>query len=456
MKRILALFITVLFLVSMVACSSKSAESTDSNTNNNTKSTSEGTSTPAASTGTDTASTSSEKVTIIITNGKGEIATQFEQAAKDFMAANPDIIVEPYSVTVGDTVNIFDKLTSSGKVVTLAMMEPNAVLDKYKDFGIDLSAEDWNKDTVYGFTNPSGQIVGFPFAIEGFGLVYNQKVLDKAVGGTFDPFSINTRDKLKELLDKIKASGVEFPIAYQTEAWSVANHYSSQFINQESDPNKIVSELKSGSFDFLNNETWNGYYDTMDLLASPDYNKYGERPLGTYYDDAHLSVGQGTSAILFNGNWAYDSLKAVAGDNFGFIPVPVDNNPDNPMNNKLVAGPTQIYIINKEATEAQQVAAKKFLNWLVYDEKGQDFVVNQAQIISAFKNNPYKVTNPLGAAIANAIIAGKTMPFSTNYVSASEYMNTLGPDIQKYIAKQETRADLAKAFETYYKSKSTQ
>ena len=286
-----------------------------------------------------------------------------------------------------------------------------------------------------------------------FGLVYNQKVLDKAVGGTFDPFTINTRDKLKELLNKLQASGVKYPVAYQTEGWSVANHYSSQFLNQDADPNKVAAQLLAGTFDFAGNATWNGYYDTMDLLASKQYNKYGERPLGSYYDDAHLAVGKGTSAMLFNGNWAYDSLKAVAGDTFGFIPVPVDNNADNPMNNKLVAGPTQIYVLNKKATAAQQDAAKKFLNWLVYEKAGQDFVVNKSQIISAFKNNSNKVTNPLGIAISNAIAKDKTMPFSTNYVSAADYGSILAPDVQKYISKKETRADLAKAFTAYYKTK---
>lgn len=446
MKRLMSLVLAVILVFSMTACSSSTKTETDTKSK-------EGSSEVSSDTGTNEEPATNESVTIIVTNGKGEIAALFEQAAKDFMKANPGIIVEPYSVTVGDTVNIFDKLTSSGKVVTLAMMEPNAVLDKYKDFGADLSTEKWNEETVYGFTNPAGEVVGYPFAIEGFGLVYNQKVLDSVVGGTFDPFSINTRDKLKELMDKIKASGIEYPMAYQTEFWSVANHYSSQYVNQDSDPNKIVEQLMAGTFDFINNDVWNGYYDTMDLLLSPDYNKYGERPLGAYYDDAHLSVGQGTSAMLFNGNWAYDSLKAIAGDTFGFIPVPVDNNQDNPMNNKLVAGPTQIFVVNKESTQAEQDAAKKFLNWLVYDEKGQDFVVNQSQIISAFKNNPYKVKNPLGAAIADAIIAGKTMPFSTNYVSASEYGSILAPDVQKYIDKVITREELAVSFENYYKSK---
>ncbi len=87
------------------------------------------------------------------------------------------------------------------------------------------------------------------------------------------------------------------------------------------------------------------------------YNVFVERPTDKYYDRAHVLVGQGKAAVLFNGNWAYDSLKAVAGDKFGFIPVPVDNNPDNPLNNKIAAGPTNVLVINKNATSDQQEAA---------------------------------------------------------------------------------------------------
>ncbi|MCP8971274.1 ABC transporter substrate-binding protein [Ectobacillus ponti] len=398
------------------------------------------------------AGSNGSKVKIILTNGKGEIDKQFKDAAKEFMTANPNIQVDVNSVAVGDSLNIYDKLTSSGKVVTMAMFSPYDAVNKYKDVGIDLSGEKWNADTKDAVKNSDGKVIGFPFAIEGMGLVYNQQVLDKAVGGTFDPFTINTRDKLKALLDKIKASGVEYPVAYQTEAWSVANHYSSLFLNQEKEPTKITDDLKAGKFDLAKNETWNGYYDTLDLLTSKTYNKFGERPLGQYYDTAHVAVGKGDSAILFNGNWAFDSLKAVSGTKFGFMPVPVDNNESNELNNKIAAGATQVMVINKKASKEQQDAAKKFLDWLVYDKAGQDFVVNKAQIISAFKNNPNKVTNPLGVAISDALAAGKTMPFTTNYVNTGDWTTILGPEVQKYIGKQSSRADLAKAFETYYKN----
>jgi raffinose/stachyose/melibiose transport system substrate-binding protein len=392
------------------------------------------------------------KVNIIVTNAKGEIDAQFKEAAKEFMKANPDIKIELNSTAVGDTLNVFDKLTSSGKTVTLAMFEPYAALHKYKDVGIDLSDKKWNEETDVALKDADGKVVGFPFAVEGMGLVYNQQVVEKAMGGSFDPFSINTRDKFKDLLDKIKASGVESPVAYQTEAWSVGNHYSSLFLNQSENPTTLADKLAAGKEDLSKNDVWNGYYDTMELLASKEYNKFGDRPIGQYYDAAHVAVGSGESAILFNGNWAFDSLKALEGSKFGFMPVPVDNNPDNELNNKIAAGPTQVFVINKKASKEQQDAAEKFLEWLVYDEAGQDFVVNKAQIISAFKNNSNKVTNPLGVAIGNAIEQGKTVPFSTNYINASEWSTTVGPEVQKFIAKESKREELAKFIEDNFKN----
>ncbi|MCR8660188.1 ABC transporter substrate-binding protein [Paenibacillus endoradicis] len=429
MKKSVVLILTLVMVILLAACG----------TNNNAGTTNEGT-------------TSSEKTTIIITNGKGEIAAQWEQAAKDFMAVNPDIIVEAHTQAVGDTLSIVDKLTASGKTVTLAMVAPDTVNGKYKDFGIDLSGEAWITETDNAFSNEEGMVVGFPFSIEGLGLVYNKTVVEKAVGGEFDPFSINTRDKLVALLDQIKASGVEYPVAYQTEGWSVANHFSTQFLNQNDEPSQTVSQIKSGELKLADNATWNGYYDTLDVLVSKDYNKYGERPIGVYYDDAHVSVGNGTSAMLFNGNWAYDSLQAVAGEEFGFIPVPVDNDPENPLNNKIVAGPTNLLVINKKATAEQQAAAKKFLDWIVFDEAGQNFLVNESQVISAFKNNPNKVANPLGAAIASAVEQGKTADFALNYTVAEDWSTKLAPEVQKYVAQKLTRAELATFIENYFKS----
>ncbi|MNN89747.1 hypothetical protein D3C81_2076040 [compost metagenome] len=49
------------------------------------------------------------------------------------------------------------------------------------------------------------------------------------------------------------------------------------------------------------------------------------------------------------------------------------------------------------------------------------------------------------------MVEGKTLPFSSNFVKVEDWGSLLAPDIQKYIAQKESRADLAKAIEAYYK-----
>ncbi len=440
------MMLVLIMVLSLTACGGNE-EATADNASKDQDTSVEDTNTDGES---DAIEATDENVTIIITNNKGEIAQQHEAAAQAFMEANPNITVEQYTGAVGETVNVFDKLTSSGKTITLAMMEPNAAIDKFKDWGIDLSGEDWVAETVYGMTNPSGVLVGFPFAIEGMGLVYNKEVVNNAVGGDFDPYSIVTRDDLIELLDKIKESGIEYPVAYQTEAWSVANHFGSMFMNQNEDPMDTVKAIENGEIDFASNVVWNGYFDTMDVLKDPKYNMFGERPIGQYYDQAHVAVGQGQAAMLFNGNWAYDSLQALEGQGFGFIPVPNDNDPNNRLNGKLIAGPTQIFMINKEATPAQQEAAKKYLNWIVFSDAGQNYLVTESQVISPFKNNSKTVDNPLGGAIAEAILTDRVLPFSTNYITPGDYSSIIGPEVQQYIDNLYTREDLAEAYQAYY------
>jgi raffinose/stachyose/melibiose transport system substrate-binding protein len=413
---------------------------------------------PATDTSKDTSKDTEQKpeelkpAKIIITNAKGEIAKQIEQAGKDFAAANPNITVEVYSQAVGDSLSAFDRLTTAGNVVTVAMFEPGALSGAQKGFGIDLSGEKWAAETTQIIKDGDGVSVGFPFAIEGFGIVYNKTVVDKANGGPLDPYSINTRDKLKELFDKVKASGVEFPVAYQTEAWSVGNHFGSLWVAQ-GDPAQTVADVQAGTIQLKDNAAFNGVLDTMELLASPEYNKFGKAPLGKYYDEAHLLVGSGKSAFLTNGNWAFDSLKATAGTEFGFMPFPVDNDANNPMNSKIVAGPTQVLAINKKATPEEQAAAKKFLEWIVYDNAGQDFLVTKSQIIPAFKNISLEVTNPLGKAVQQAVKDGKTLPFTTNYIVPGEYFEKIGPEVQKFLDKKITREQLAKVYQDYHASK---
>ena len=94
---------------------------------------------------------------------------------------------------------------------------------KFKDHAADLSNEKWVADMAQP-NQIDGKTLAFPFSVEGYGLIYNKAVLDKAVGGTFDPKTINTTTSLEELFKKIQASGPA-PLIIGSMDWSLRNHF---------------------------------------------------------------------------------------------------------------------------------------------------------------------------------------------------------------------------------------
>jgi len=98
--------------------------------------------------------------------------------------------------------------------------------------------------------------------------------------------------------------------------------------------------------------------------------------------------------------------------------------------------------------EKQQQAAKDFLHWLVYDEDGQDFLVNKCNLVPAFSNIDLEVTNPLGASVQKYTADEKI--FETFANLPGDHWKTLGAEMQKYLGDQCTREELEASIESYW------
>ena len=273
-----------------------------------------------------------------------------------------------------------------------------------------------------------------------------------SVGGTFDPASINTTAALEELFKKIQASGPA-PLTIGSMDWSLGNHFLALAYAAQPDGNvdKFLSGLKSGSVKIADNAAYKGLLDTFDVMKK--YNKGKNDPLSTTYEQTAASVAKGEAGITFNGNWMISELqKSNATGEFGFIPVPVSNNAGDKTNSAIAIGATkQIFIDKTKNTEEQQAAAKKFLNWIVYEQAGQDFLVNKASIIPAFKNITLEPKDSLAKSIKAYNNAGKSIPFAGNYVPG-DHWKVLGASMQKYLVNKDDLAALAAEIADYWKN----
>ncbi|HOO29071.1 MAG TPA: extracellular solute-binding protein, partial [Lachnospiraceae bacterium] len=287
-------------------------------------------------------------------------------------------------------------------------------------------------------------------------LIYNKKAIEDTLGTEFDPAAINSYDALKALLEDLRAGGMEDPVVISKEDWSLGAHQLG-FIYDTYDGTtagsaELIGKLEDGSLAVEDYERYTEFMDTLDLLLEYNINK--EDPLGALYEQDPIFLADGDAAIWANGCWAWPNIEeagASADDEYGFLPFVLGNDTSDFANNGIEAAATkQVMIDNVQATEEQQAAAKEFLNWIVYEDNGQRMLVEDAAVIPACKNNAYDPEDPLGMDIKNKMASGNT--YSSCYVAPSDHWSVLGAAMQKYIAGESSREDLAKDIDTYWTS----
>ncbi len=393
-------------------------------------------------------------VKITFLNSKGEIQQQLEEAVKTFNQDHPNVEIE--ILTAGAGQSPFEKasqLYASGNPATIAMLDP-ADVEKFKDRILDLSGEKWVADAIdNSLTKADGKVLDFPFAVEGFSFIYNKQVLDAATGGSFDPATIQTRDDLKKLFEQIEASGKK-AIHISPMDWSLGAHYLNfLYADQSRDFGQVeqfIADLRAGKTDLANNAVFNGLMDTFDLMM--EHNSDKANPLTPTYEKGPELLGKGEVGIWFMGNWAWPNIKSFdAEGEYGFLPVPISNNAGDYGNTQIAAAVSKRLVIDGEkSTDEQQAAAKSFLEWLVYENNGQDFLVNKANIIPAFNSVTLEPQDPLAKSIKQYMDAGQTVVGMTTL--PADHWKEVGAFMQKYLAKASDRAGLAAEIEAYWKT----
>lgn len=398
--------------------------------------------------------TSLDGTSITLLNSKAEIQTALEEMSKVFEEKS-GVHVEVMPVTDGDSP--YTKVVSlynSGTPPTLSILDTTDVIALAEEKAADLSGEPWTAEAEGYLTTVNGKVYSFPLCIEGRGIIYNKKVIEDALGENFDPSSIHTQEEFVELLDRLKDAGIEKPISLAKDDWSVGAHHL-QYIYETYDGTsegaaKAIEEIKDGTLDLKTYDRMSQFLDMFDILK--EYNVAKGDPLGADYDEMAIDLVDGKTAFWFNGNWAWPNLEeagAETGDEYGFLPYFMNDDPDDFANQKIQASPSkQVMLDGQVATEEEQAAAKEFLNWIVYSEIGQQMLVKTCSIIPPFQNNPYEPEDPLSKNIYEQVHAGTT--FNASAIVPNDHWSVLGAAMQKYMADRCDREELIEEIEDYW------
>lgn len=384
-------------------------------------------------------------VNISILNSKPEIKANLDDVIKEFTKENSNINIKvvKYSQTNGYTEKL-NSLKASNNVPTLTLVDSAHIRD-FIDIGADLSSEQWINDISSSVPdiarNDNNEIIAFPFAAEGVGFIYNKKIIDEA---GIDINSINTISALEDAFKKINSIGKNALIVTNDE-WSLGDHFLSTFYSVDSKGSDSMASyfenLKVSADSLHQNTNLNGLIDVFDIMKS--YNMYSDSPLTPSYDKCAEVLGKGEVGFWYMGNWASQNILNASGENkdFGFIPVPLSNNASDYGNNAISMGITKYFIIDKNNSVEQQEAAKQFLNYLVYNEKGNKFLVEDCGIIPAFNNINIPQNDPLVKDLLKFRDNGNTLELMNSYLPINN-SQILGGALRKYLNNEISREDL--------------
>ncbi len=346
-----------------------------------------------------------------------------------------DAYAADYSAKTGTTVSIetlggggdyggaLKAKAQAGEMPDIFVIEGQGGYDIWKDYMYDLSDEPWVADTDLAFMQ-DGKVYGFPVAIEGYGLAYNADILKKA---GVDPDSLTNRAAYEaafKKIDSMKAElGLDAVVSMAASVsggmwWVAAQHSLATYwgAGLDFDDTSVIEMALDGKLDEDRFEQYAKYLQLLYMYADKNILVNGS------YDNQVGSFAQGKTAFLHQGNWV-DPNMAQLGVTFeiGYAPHAFL---DEDTEGLFLFAPSW-YCVNKDSENLEATLA--FLDSIASTPEGNDYMVNKAGMIPAFKSVTLQPAGQLSQELVAANQKGGNYGVFFGMLPDGQGQNVFGP-----------------------------
>ena len=301
------------------------------------------------------------------------------------------------------------------------VIEGPADYELYKDKIFDQTGAEWTQYTDAAYMD-GDKVVGFPVAVEGYGMAYNADILAKA---EIDPATLTNVnaykaafEKLDSMKEELGLDAVVSMVAGTTPGmtWVTGLHNFNIYLTVGLDRNdtSIIDKVLAGEVD---EERFHAYCEYVALIfqySDPDMLINGTQ------DMQLAAFANGKTAFYHQGNWMDPSLMElnpefeIAYAPHAFLEEDTDG---------ILVTPPSWYVVNANGNVEE---AMQFLNALATTEAGHDYMVNKAAMVPAFTNVEIAPTTPLSKSVMEWNTAGKTYSWQQYKLPDGFGMGTLG------------------------------
>ena len=324
---------------------------------------------------------------------------------------------------------------ASGREPDIWVIEGPTGYELWKDKIADMTGEEWTKYTAAAYMD-GDKVVGFPVAVEGYGLAYNADILAKA---GIDPKTLTNVDAYKaafEKLDSMKSElGLDMVVSMVAGTvpgmtWVTGLHNFNVYLTVGNARNDTtyIDQVLAGKVDEARFHEYCQYVDLLFKYSTQDMLLNGTQ-------DAQLAAfANGKAAFYHQGNWMDPSLVQlnpsfeIAYAPHAFLHEDTDG---------ILVNPPSWYVVNANGNKDEAIA---YLNYLATSEDGADYMVNKAAMVPAFTNVTLVPSTPLSKSVMEWNAAGKTYDWQQYKLPDGFGMGTLGP-IYELLAQQAIDVD---------------
>lgn len=318
----------------------------------------------------------------------------------------------------------------------------------WKDYCMDLSGTDlysWLLDPSLAVTEGDG-VYGIPYVVEGYGIIYNQGIMDKyfALDGKATDASsmddINNFDTLKAVVEDMQANaealGIQGVFASTSfasgEDWRWQTHLANLPVYYEFG-DKGISD--AAEIDFTYAENFKNIFDLYLNNSTIPSTLVGSKTV----NDSMAEFALGQCAMVQNGNWGWGQISGVdgnvvTGDQVKFLPIYTGVEGEEAQG--LCTGTENFFCINDQASDADKAATLAFVEWLFSSAAGKDYVTNSLGFIAPFNTfgEGETPTDPLAQEVIAYMADSSLTSAAWNFTAfpSQEFKNAFGGDLLQY------------------------
>ncbi|MDR2094040.1 MAG: ABC transporter substrate-binding protein [Treponema sp.] len=369
-----------------------------------------------------------KKSTFVIFQSKVEITTQLEAAAKAYQAET-GVEVEVWSTTGDDYFHQLRTRIATNQGPTLFSIGPGAEateLRKYLDDLGDLSFV--GNITGSLLEKQDGKIVGIPYTMEGFGIVYNKSLLN--------PAQVRDYASFVAALQQAKAGGIN-GFGLSQESYFLIGHILNTPFALIPDMKAYMEKLDRGEVKMAETPEFQEFAKFYTAIRDYSYN-----PLEVNYDKECGDFATGKTAAIHQGNWCYNMFTDYdLNFEMGLMPFPLLGN------DRLAVSVPTVWAINAQVPADQRKLAKDFLTWLYTSPTGIRYITEEFGFIPVVQGVTSAALDPLSAEVSRYALEGKIIPWATSFYPAGIVDTYLVPVAQRFFTSKMSEGEFLAALD---------